>query len=127
MNTRNSRAAAPAHRPWALLAPVLLLVLSLGAATWWLGQTLVLRQTLSEGRTVADMVENIGRWASQYGGVHAKTTGTDAKIPGNFLTRAVYTVTAGDAAVLQGALASTAAASSRRWAASRPTTGRTRR
>jgi hypothetical protein len=105
MNTRNSRAAAPAHRPWALLAPVFLLVLSLGAATWWLGQTLVLRQTLSEGRTVADMVENIGRWASQYGGVHAKTTGTDAKIPGNFLTRAVYTVSAGDAAVLQGALA----------------------
>jgi hypothetical protein len=51
----------PARSPWGLLAPVFLLVLSLGAATWWLGQTLVLRQTLSEGRTVADMVENIGR------------------------------------------------------------------
>ncbi len=108
MNTRNTRAAASASSPWALLAPVLLLVLSLGAAMWWIGQTLVLRQTLSEGRTVADMVENIGRWASQYGGVHAKTTGTDAKIPGNFLTRAVYSVTDGDAAVLQGALIKTA-------------------
>ena len=108
MNTRNTRAAASARSPWALLAPVLLLVLSLGAAMWWIGQTLVLRQTLSEGRTVADMVENIGRWASQYGGVHAKTTGTDAKIPGNFLTRAVYSVTDGDAAVLQGALIKTA-------------------
>jgi hypothetical protein len=69
----------------------------------------VLRQTLSEGRTVADMVENIGRWASQYGGVHAKTTGTDAKIPGNFLTRAVYSVSDNDAAVLQGALVKAAA------------------
>lgn len=108
MNTRNPRTAASARSPWSLLAPVLLLVLSLGAAMWWIGQTLVLRQTLSEGRTVADMVENIGRWASQYGGVHAKTTGTDAKIPGNFLTRAVYSVSDSDSAVLQGALVKTA-------------------
>jgi Protein of unknown function (DUF3365) len=108
MNTPHTRAAARARSPWSLLAPVLLLVLSLGAAMWWTGQTLVLRQTLSEGRTVADMVENIGRWASQYGGVHAKTTGTDAKIPGNFLTRAVYSVSDNDAAVLQGALVKTA-------------------
>jgi hypothetical protein len=91
-----------------LIAPLTLLLLSLGAATWWISQTLVLRQTLSEGRTVADMVENIGRWASQYGGVHAKTTGADAKIPGNFLTRAVYSVSDNDAAVLQGALVKTA-------------------
>ena len=94
--------------PLSLIAPLTLLLLSLGAATWWISQTLVLRQTLSEGRTVADMVENIGRWASQYGGVHAKTTGADAKIPGNFLTRAVYSVSEGDTAVLQGALVKTA-------------------
>jgi Protein of unknown function (DUF3365) len=100
---------ASRQRPWSNLLPLLLLVLSLGATMWWLGQTLVLRQTLSEGRTVADMVENIGRWASQYGGVHAKTTGTDAKIPGNFLTRAVYSVSDNDAAVLQGALVKAAA------------------
>jgi hypothetical protein len=101
-----SRAEPPAR--WSSIAALALLLLSLGAATWWIGQTLVLRQTLSEGRTVADMVENIGRWASQYGGVHAKTTGTDAKIPGNFLTRAVYSVSDGDAALLQGALVKSA-------------------
>jgi Protein of unknown function (DUF3365) len=102
-----SRSGAPRH-PMTILLPLMLLLLSLGAAAWSIGQTLVLRQTLSEGRTVADMVENIGRWASQYGGVHAKTTGTDAKIPGNFLTRAVYSVSEGDATVLQGALVKTA-------------------
>lgn len=107
MKTKPTSRAAR-QRPWANLVPLALLVLSLSAAMWWIGQTLVLRQTLSEGRTVADMVENIGRWASQYGGVHAKTTGTDAKIPGNFLTRAVYSVTDGDASVLQGALLKTA-------------------
>jgi hypothetical protein len=96
------------QKPWNVVVPFVLLLLSLGAAAVWIGQTLVLRQTLSEGRTVADMVENIGRWASQYGGVHAKTTGTDAKIPGNFLTRSVYSVSEGDAAVLQGALIKTA-------------------
>ena len=95
---------AARHRPWSNLVPLALLVLSLGAAMWWIGQTLVLRQTLSEGRTVADMVENIGRWASQYGGVHAKTTGANAKFPGNFLTRAVYSVSSADASSLQGAL-----------------------
>ena len=107
---KTKSASRPAHQtsPWSNLVPMALLVLSLGAAMWWIGQTLVLRQTLSEGRTVADMVENIGRWASQYGGVHAKTTGTDAKIPGNFLTRAVYSVTDNDASVLQGALIKTA-------------------
>jgi hypothetical protein len=108
MKNTPPRASARPSRSAALLLPVILLLLSLGAACWWIGQTLVLRQTLSEGRTVADMVENIGRWASQYGGVHAKTTGTDAKIPGNFLTRAVYSVSEGDAAVLQGALVKTA-------------------
>ncbi len=106
--TSSAPAAARKSSALSLIAPLVLLLLSLSAATWWISQTLVLRQTLSEGRTVADMVENIGRWASQYGGVHAKTTGTDAKIPGNFLTRAVYSVSEGDAAVLQGALLKTA-------------------
>jgi Protein of unknown function (DUF3365) len=106
--TPSAPKAARKSSALSLVAPLALLLLSLGAATWWIGQTLVLRQTLSEGRTVADMVENIGRWASQYGGVHAKTTGADAKIPGNFLTRAVYSVSEGDATVLQGALVKTA-------------------
>jgi hypothetical protein len=114
MNNPSAKPAAP--RPFSssssaasrgnahLLLPLLILLVAAGAAMWWIGQSLVMRQTLSESRTVADMVENIGRWASQYGGVHAKTTGTDAKIPGNFLTRSVYSVSSADAGVLQGAL-----------------------
>ncbi len=106
--TTQPQPRASRQRPGSIVPPLLLLVLSLGAAMWWIGQTLVMRQTLSESRTVADMVENIGRWASQYGGVHAKTTGTDAKIPGNYLTRAVYSASDHDASVLQGALVKTA-------------------
>lgn len=94
---------SPARRSVHLLLPLAILIVSAGTAMWTIGQSLVMRQTLNESRTVADMVENIGRWASQYGGVHAKTVGTDAKIPGNFLTRSVYTVNRNDAELLQGA------------------------
>ena len=81
---------------------MLLFAGGLAAASWWLSESLVLRQTISEGRTVADMVENIGKWASQYGGVHVRTQGANAKIPGNFLTRSVYSVSGSDNQVLQG-------------------------
>jgi hypothetical protein len=87
---------------WAAMAAVLLLFGALGACAWWTSESLVLSQTVSEGRTVADMAENVGRWASQYGGVHVRTVGTEARIPGSFLTRAVYAANGGDAAVLQG-------------------------
>jgi hypothetical protein len=85
-----------------LLLPMVLFAGGLGTAAWWLSESLVLKQTVSEGRTVADMVENIGRWASQYGGVHVRTVGSNAKIPGNFLTRSVYSMSGGDNQVLQG-------------------------
>jgi hypothetical protein len=84
------------------VVPLLLLMAGIALTAWTVGNTLVLRQTLSEGRTVADMVENIGRWASQYGGVHIRTVGADAKIPGNFLTRVAYAPNAKDDATLQG-------------------------
>ena len=71
------------------LAP-LLLVAALAALLWWQAQALAERVSLNEGRTVADLVENIGRWASQYGGVHARTEGLNERLPGNFLTRKVY-------------------------------------
>jgi Protein of unknown function (DUF3365) len=93
----------PARRSVHLLLPLAILIVAAGSAMWTIGQSLMMRQTLNESRTVADMVENIGRWASQYGGMHAKTVGTDAKIPGNFLTRSVYTVNSNDAGLLQGA------------------------
>jgi hypothetical protein len=93
-----------------LLWPMLLFIGSLGVAALWFTDTLVLRQTINEGRTVADMAENIGRWASQYGGVHVRTVGSSAKIPGNFLTRSVYSVSASDTDVLQGSKVSATAA-----------------
>ena len=105
-----ARSSSPARSRWAQVLPLLLLVAGLLLAAWTVGRHLVLKQTLSESRTVADMVENIGRWASQYGGVHVRTVGIDAKIPGNFLTRASYSTNAEDDAALQGARVSGAAA-----------------
>src|SRR5262245_4045719 len=102
MDKRVQRANQPSRLGLKLIVPMLLFAGGLGAATWWLSESLVLRQTVSEGRTVADMVENIGKWASQYGGVHVRTQGANAKIPGNFLTRSVYSVSGSDNQVLQG-------------------------
>ncbi|HIV71580.1 MAG TPA: DUF3365 domain-containing protein [Candidatus Aquabacterium excrementipullorum] len=82
-----------------------ILVLALGTGAWWAAEALVVSRTVSEGRTVADMAENVGRWASQYGGVHVRTEGTKAALPGTFLTRSVYAVSGDDAAFLQGAKA----------------------
>jgi hypothetical protein len=63
---------------------------------------MIVKQTVREGRTVADMAENVGRWASQYGGVHARTVGIDAKFPGNFLTRSIFAATAQDGSTISG-------------------------
>lgn len=82
-----------------------ILVLALGTGAWWAAEALVVSRTVSEGRTVADVAENVGRWASQYGGVHVRTEGAGAALPGTFLTRSVYAMTNGDAAFLQGARA----------------------
>lgn len=95
-----SKPRAPGLR---LIAPMLLFIGGLGAGGWWVGDALVLTQTVSEGRTVADMAENIGRWASKYGGVHVRTVGANAAIPGDFLTRSVFAVNANDSSLLQGA------------------------
>ena len=93
---------APTAR-WRSLLPLLLLCAALTAASWWTVEALVISQTLHEGRTVADLAENVGRWASQYGGVHARTVGTDARFPGSFLTRSVFASTQHDNAALSGA------------------------
>jgi hypothetical protein len=102
MQKSNQRQTAPSRLGLRLIAPMVLFVGGLGAVAWWVGESLLLQHTVSEGRTVADIVENIGRWASQYGGVHVRTTGANAKIPGNFLTRSVYSVSGSDNQVLQG-------------------------
>ncbi len=80
-----------------------ILVLALGTGAWWAAEALVISRTVSEGRTVADVAENVGRWASQYGGVHVRTEGAAASLPGTFLTRSVYAMSGDDAAFLQGA------------------------
>jgi len=103
MNKRFQAAAGNSRPGLALIVPMLLLVGGLGAATWALGDWLVLRNAVNEGRTVADIADNIGKWASQYGGVHVRTVGTHAKIPGNFLTRSMYAMSDADGQVLQGA------------------------
>jgi hypothetical protein len=40
------------------------MLISFGLALWRAVQALVLTQALSEGRAVANMSENVGRWAS---------------------------------------------------------------
>jgi hypothetical protein len=94
---------SPSRAP--AVAAALVLFGALGTCAWWTTESLVLSQSVSESRTVADMAENVGRWASQYGGVHVRTIGTEAKIPGSFLTRAVYAANGGDATVLAGSRA----------------------
>ena len=73
-----------------LVALLLVLLASLAAAVWWTAESVAVAESVNEGRSVADMAESVGRWASQYGGVHVRTTGVQAKLPGNFLTRSVY-------------------------------------
>lgn len=80
-----------------------LLVGALASAVWLAGDALLLSRSVNEGRIVADMAETVGRWASQYGGLHARTQGASAALPGSFLTRSVYAGTDEDASVLQGA------------------------
>ncbi len=84
-------------------ALLVLLVAALGFAAVQTSDALLLSRSVNEGRIVADMAETVGRWASQYGGVHARTQGAAAALPGTFLTRSVYASTEGDAGVLQGA------------------------
>ena len=90
-------------RGWWLAGLVALLTGALGTAAWLTSDALLLSRSVNEGRVVADMAETVGRWASQYGGVHARTQGAAAALPGSFLTRAVYAGTDGDSDVLQGA------------------------
>jgi hypothetical protein len=92
---------------------VLVLLASLGAAGWWSVRDLMVVQGINESRTVADFAESVGRWASQYGGVHVRTIGVQSSIPGTFLTRATYAVSGGDANVLQGSRVETTAGDER--------------
>jgi len=102
MSTAVNPVPAPRRTP-VLITPLLVMLAGLAGVAWAMSEALVLSQTVSEARTVADMAENVGRWASQYGGVHVRTLGTAAKIPGSYLTRSVYAGNESDSAVLRGA------------------------
>ena len=97
-----SRQSSGSASGLALVGLVGVLVAALGAAAWWTADNLVAGRAVSEGRIVADTV---GRWASQYGGVHARTQGAGAALPGSFLTRNVYAGADGDVTLLNGAKA----------------------
>ena len=90
---------------WVQVGLIGVLISSLGAAAWWTADTLLVSRAVNEGRIVADMAETVGRWASQYGGVHARTQGANAALPGSFLTRSVYAGTDQDAELLRGSKA----------------------
>jgi hypothetical protein len=81
---------------------LLIFLASLGVGSWYAIEAMVVRQGISEGRTIADFAESVGKWASQYGGVHVRTIGIESRMPGTFLTRATYAVSGSDASVLQG-------------------------
>lgn len=85
------------------LACAAVMVGATAAGAWWAMEEMVVARTVNEGRTVADMAENVGRWASQYGGVHVRTEGANATLPGTFLTRSVYAKSDAEASLLQGA------------------------
>ena len=85
-----------------LIAPAVLLIGALGASGWWATESLLVNQAVQESRTMADLADNVGRWASQYGGVHARTVGVDAKYPGVFLTRATFAGSEADDTLIRG-------------------------
>ncbi len=95
----------PASQPLRILLTAVSIT-ALGTGVWWSMDAMVRQQAVNEARTVADMAENVGLWASQYSGVHVRTQGAHAPIPGTFLTRSVYAGSRDDAQVLQGAKAS---------------------
>lgn len=67
-----------------------------------IGQSIVVSQTVNESRTVADMTEHIGKWASRYGGVHVKKKAGDTSGVGSALEHHTYAASEEDIAVLSG-------------------------
>lgn len=87
---------------WPGVLLVLILLVALAFVVAQLVRNLRVDEGVAVGRSVADLAENIGRWASKYGGVHVRTQGADAALPGNFLTRSMYAGSSEDAHALGG-------------------------
>lgn len=67
-----------------------------------IGNSIVVSQTVNESRSQADMVEHIGKWASQYGGVHVKRKAGDTTGVGSALESHSYAASEEDIALLAG-------------------------
>lgn len=79
---------------------LLLFIGIVGIAAHVIGQSVVVSQTVNESRSIADMTEHIGRWASQYGGVHIKKDGDDTNGLGYALKKYSYAASATDVTAL---------------------------
>lgn len=66
------------------------------------GHSLVVSQSVNIGRSVADMAEHIGTWASKYGGLHVKQIGLQGSEPGSYLQQFSYAKDDADAGLLTG-------------------------
>jgi len=73
---------------FSLLLLVLMVVLAVAVSV--IGRSLMVSQTLNEGRSVADMAEHIGKWGAQYGGVSVRVAKGTPNAAGSFLERRVY-------------------------------------
>lgn len=67
-----------------------------------IGDSIVVSQTVNESRSVADMAEHIGKWASKYGGVHIKKKAGDTSGVGSSLENHTYAASEEDIALLNG-------------------------
>lgn len=70
---------------------LLLLSIILGTVcTYQIGRTVYMNEALNQARTVADMVDNVGTWASQYNGIWIKSDPKDSAFKvGDYLEREV--------------------------------------
>jgi hypothetical protein len=73
---------------FALLAFSLCAMLAVAAGLT--ARSLVVSQAINQSRAVADMAENIGKWASQYGVMWVHTKGLDPHKAGTYLERHLY-------------------------------------
>lgn len=84
----------------------ILLIAAMGIGGWCfyeIGKSIRIAEARNQARTVADLVDNLGTWASKYGGLWARTTPMSSKPVGDFLEREV--VSEQDAAAIEAAIA----------------------
>lgn len=86
---------------------LLLALAAIGAvAVYFIGSSVYVSEIRNQARTVADMVDNFGQWASRYKGVWVKDDPRDPKLQvGSFLEREVAAVPPGESVAAGNAAA----------------------